>query len=46
MKKLVYLIVILFAVASLSSCGSKKKGCGLTSQANTAQTVVVAQISE
>ena len=41
MKKLVYLIVILFVFASLSSCGSKKKGCGLTSNVSATQEVIV-----
>ncbi len=31
MKKLAYLIIIVFALASLTSCGSKKKACGMTS---------------
>jgi len=35
MKKTVYILVLLFAFASLSACGSKKKGCGLTADANT-----------
>ncbi len=41
MKKLIYLIVILFAFALLSSCGSKKKGCGLTSDVNTTQETII-----
>ncbi len=45
MKKIVYLLVFAFILTSLSSCGSKKKGCGLTADANTApsQEVVAAQ---
>ena len=31
MKKLSYLFIIAFVFATLTSCGSKKKGCGLTS---------------
>ena len=33
MKKLIYLFVFAFIVATLSSCAGKKKGCGLTADA-------------
>jgi len=43
MKKLTYIFIIAFVFASLTSCGSKKKGCGLTSDVNNspAQEVVL-----
>jgi len=48
MKKLVYIFVIVFALASLSSCSAKKKGCGLTADATElpTQEIVVAEIVE
>jgi hypothetical protein len=48
MKKLIYLVVILFVFASLTSCASKKKGCGLTADNNTvpSQEIVVADINQ
>lgn len=48
MKKFIYLFIMLFAFASLTSCGSKKKGCGLTADANTAPTqeIVVAEVTQ
>lgn len=48
MKKSIYLLIVLFAFASLTSCGSKKKGCGLTAdnQVVPAQEVVVAEVVE
>jgi hypothetical protein len=48
MKKLIYLFAIIVVLATLSSCGSKKKGCGLTSDINqiTIQEIVVADLNE
>ena len=48
MKKLVYILIVLFAFASLTSCGSKKKGCGLTGDTSDlpSQEVVVTEITE
>jgi len=40
MKKLIYLFAIVIALATLNSCGSKKKGCGLTSDVSTTVEVV------
>ena len=48
MKKSIYLLIVLFAFASLTSCGSKKKGCGLTAdvQIIPTQEVVVTEVTE
>jgi hypothetical protein len=48
MKKIVYLLVFVFVMMSLTSCGSKKKGCGLTANANTlpSQEIVVADVAQ
>ena len=48
MKKLVYILVIVFAFATLSSCSAKKKGCGLTAEATElpSQEIVVSEVEE
>lgn len=48
MKKLVYLFIVLFAFASLSSCSSKRKGCGLTADTQTVPTqeIVISEVAE
>lgn len=48
MKKLVYLLVIVFAFATLASCSAKKKGCGLTADAASipTQEIVVAEVED
>ena len=48
MKKLVYILVLVFAFSSLVSCAAKKKGCGLTADATQvpSQEVVVAEVSK
>lgn len=48
MKKLVYLFVIVFAFATLTSCSAKKKGCGLTADtaALPSQEIIVAEVAE
>jgi len=48
MKKFIYLFIVLFAFASLTSCGSKKKGCGLTADATTipTQEIILAEVTE
>ena len=47
MKKFIYLFVILFALASLTSCGSKKKGCGLTADTTAVPTqeILIAEVN-
>ncbi|MCC7521579.1 MAG: hypothetical protein IT220_08095 [Flavobacteriaceae bacterium] len=49
MKKLVFFAVLLVLVTSLESCGSRKKGCGLTADNQNVpvqQEVVVAEVTE
>ncbi len=48
MKKFVYLLIFAFLLTSLTSCGSKKKGCGLTADANTipSQEVLVVDVAQ
>ncbi len=48
MKKLVYILVIVFAFATLSSCSAKKKGCGLTADTIElpSQEIVVVEVAE
>ena len=48
MKKIVYLVVIVFAFATLVSCGSKKKGCGLTADTASvpSQEILVSEVAE
>lgn len=48
MKKIVYLLLFAFVLASVTSCGSKKKGCGLTADANTVPTqeVLVVDVAQ
>ncbi len=33
MKKIVYIFLFAFILTALASCGSKKKGCGMTADA-------------
>lgn len=49
MKKLLFFAVLLVWVASLESCGSRKKGCGLTADNQNVpvqQEVVVSEVTE
>lgn len=48
MKKFVYIFVIVFALATLSSCSAKKKGCGLTADATElpSQEIIVSEVVE
>ncbi len=48
MKKLAFIFILVFTLASLTSCGSKKGGCGLTADAShlPSQEILTAEVAE